>query len=147
MNRRSATAFAVLFLAAGCSSGASTSTGPNPPPPPTSAPSSVAAPLAETGSFPPWLTSAPASSYLSESYAASSAALPADGEYMCVSKQIAICRDQGGEATATTLASGEDTSVTPTSGVTDYEPTLSVTAGTVYFRREQRTATSAIETI
>src|SRR5450631_1162462 len=148
MNRRTATALASLLLVAGCASGSPPISDSDPPPSSTSAPSSVpTAPLAEAGSYPPWLTAAPASSYLAESYAASSAALPADGEYMCVSKQIAICRDQGGEATATTLASGEDTSVTPTSGVTDYEPTLSVTAGTVYFRREQRTATSAIETI
>jgi hypothetical protein len=146
MNRRIATAFAVLFLVAGCGSGASTSSGPIPPLAPSSAPSSVPPPLA-AGSFPPWLTSAPASSYLSESSSATGVSLPADGEYMCVSKQIAICRDQGGEATATTLTSGEDTNVTPTSGVTDYDPTLSATAGTVYFRQSQQTATSPIETI
>jgi hypothetical protein len=115
MNRRVPTAFAVLFLVAGCASGAPPISDSDPPPSPTSAPSSV----------PP----------------------PADGEYMCVSKQIAICRDQGGESTATTLVSGEDTSVTPTSGVTDYDPTVSVTAGTVYYRRSERTATSSIETI
>lgn len=147
MSRRVATAFAVLFLVAGCGSGASTSTGPNPPPPPTSAPLSVPAPLAETGSFPPWLTSAPASSYLSESSSATGVSLPAGGEYICVLKELAICRDQGGEATAIALTSSEDTDQTPTSGVTDFDPTLSVTAGAVYFRREQRTATSPIGTI
>jgi hypothetical protein len=112
-----------------------------------SAMSSIPAQSAETESLPPWLTSAPASSYLSESSAATDVSLPADGEYVCVSKELAICRDQGGEATAIALISGEDTDQTPTSGVTDFDPTLSVTAGTVYFRREERTATSPIETI
>lgn len=147
MNRRVATASAALFLVAGCGSGAPTSAGPNPPPPPTSAPSSVPPPLAETESFPPWLTSAPASSYLSESSAATGVSLPADGEYVCILKELAICRDQGGEAAAIALTNSEYTDQTPTSGVTDFDPTLSVTAGTVYFRREQRTATSTIETI
>ncbi|HEY5049941.1 MAG TPA: hypothetical protein VII50_03505 [Acidothermaceae bacterium] len=147
MNGRVSTAFAVLFLVAACGSGGSATSATNPPPSPTSAPLSVPPPLAKTGSFPPWLTSAPASSYLSESSSATGVSLPADGEYMCVSKQIAICRDQGGEATATTLTSGEDTDVTPTSGVTDYDPTLSVAAGTVYFRQTQNTATAAINTI
>jgi hypothetical protein len=73
--------------------------------------------------------------------------LPADGEYLCVSKELAICRDQGGESTATPLTSGENTDVTPTSGVTDFDPTLSVTAGSVYFRQSEQTATSTIETI
>jgi hypothetical protein len=70
---------------------------------------------------------------------------------MCISKGLELCRDQGGEATATALsspvASAEAIDSTPTSGVTDYDPTLSVAAGTVYFRRDQRTPTSAIETI
>ncbi len=151
MNRRAATLFAVLFLVAACGSGAPTSTGRNPPPPPTFAPTSglpsVPPPVPAAGSYPPWLTAAPASSYLSESSSATGVSLPADGEYMCVSKAIAICRDQGGEATATTLTSGEDVNVTPTSGVTDFDPTLSVSAGTVYFRQSEQTATSEIETI
>lgn len=138
MNRRIAIVSASLFMVAGCASGAPPISSSDSPPTPTSAPSSFPpSPLAETGSLPPAVTSAPASSYLSESSAATGVSLPADGEYMCVSKQIAICRDQGGEATATTLASGEDV----------YDPTLSVTAGTVYFRQSQRTRTSTIETI
>jgi hypothetical protein len=64
-----------------------------------------------------------------------------------VSKELAICRDQGGEDTAVALTNSEDTDQTPTSGVTDFDPTLSVTASAVYFRREERTATSPIETI
>jgi len=146
MNRRVTTAFAVLFLVAGCASGSPPISHSDPRPSPTSAPSSVPPPLAAE-SFPPWLTSAPASSYLSESSAATGVLLPADGEYVCILKELAICRDQGGEATAIALTNSEYTDQTPTSGVTDFDPTLSVTAGTVYFRREQRTATSTIETI
>lgn len=152
MNRPVATALAVLFLVVGCAPGGSAASDSNPRPAPTSAPSSVPpSPLAQTESFPPWLTSAPASSYLSESSSATGVSLPADGEYMCISKELTICRDQGGEATATTLSSelssAEALDPTPTSGVSDFDPTLSVTAGTVYFRREQRTPTSTIETI
>jgi len=147
MIRRATTAFAGLCLAAGCGSGASTSSGPNPPPAPTSVSPSIPAPLAETGSLPPWLPSVPASSYLSESSSATNVSLPADGEYICISKEFAICRDRGGEATAIALTNAEATSVTPTSGVTDFDPTLSVTANAVYFRRSQRTVTSSIETI
>jgi hypothetical protein len=151
MNRRAATAFAVFFLVAGCGSGTPTSTGPNPPPPPSSAPSpgpsSVPATLEQTESYPPWLTVAPASSYLSESSSATNVSLPADGEYICISKEFAICSDQGGEATAVTLTSDDETNQTPSSGVTDFDPTISMAAGTVYFRREQRTVTSPIETI
>ena len=155
MNRRAVTAFAVLFLVAGCGSGSPTATGPNPPPPPSSAPSpspssapsSVPAPLEATASYPPWLTAAPASSYLSESSSATGVSLPADGEYICISKEFAICSDQGGENTAVALTTGEDTDQTPTSGVNDFDPTISVAAGDVYFRREQRTVTSPIETI
>jgi hypothetical protein len=148
MNRRVATAFAVPFLLAGCASASPPISDSDPPASPTSAPSSVPAPLEETGSYPPWLTAAPASSYLSESSSAAGVSLPANGEYMCVSKQIAICRDQGGEATAgNALTSDDDTNVTPTSGATDDDPTLSVTAGAVYYRRSQQTATSTIETI
>jgi hypothetical protein len=136
MKSRVATAFAVPFLVAGCASGAPTASESSTPPSATSAPasamssamSSIPAQSAETESFPPWLTSAPASSYLSESSAATDVSLPADGEYVCVSKELAICRDQGGEATAIALTSGEDTDQTPTSGVTDFDPTLSVTA-------------------
>jgi hypothetical protein len=150
MNRHAATAFAVFFLVAGCGSGAPTSTGPNPPPPLPSAPSpalSAPARLAQTESYPPWLTSAPASSYLSESSSATGISLAADGEYICISKEFAVCSDQGGEATAVALTTGEDTDQTPTSGVSDFDPTMSVTASAVYFRREERTTTSPIETI
>ncbi len=156
MKRRVATGFAVLVLVAGCASGAAAARGSSTPPSPTSAPSSVPssgqpANPAQTASYPPWLTAAPASSYLSESSSATGVSLPADGEYVCISKGLELCRDQGGEATASALSSelssAEAIDQTPTSGVTDYDPTLSVTAGTVYFRRDQRTATSEIETI
>ena len=79
------------------------------------------------------------------SSSAPAVSLPADGEYLCLAKGIAICRDRGGDSTATTLAS--DTDSTPTSGVTVYDPTLSVGAGTVYFRQSEHTATGSIETI
>ena len=148
MNRETATALASLLLVAGCASGSPPISDSDPPPSSTSAPSSVpGSPLADAGSYPPWLTAAPASSYLSESASATGVSLPADGEYICISKGLELCRDQGGEATAIGLTNGEDTDQTPTSGVNDFDPTFSVTAGTVYFRREERTATSPIETI
>jgi hypothetical protein len=65
--------------------------------------------------------------------------MPAGGYYLCVSKSIAICSDQGGDASPTILATGESV----------YAPTLSLAGRAVYFRQTQRNppATTTVETI
>ncbi len=62
--------------------------------------------------------------------------MPADGFYLCLSKDIAICRDHDAGATPTVLATG---------GFVD-APTLSIASRTVYFRGNPP-PTTAMETI
>jgi len=131
MNRRLATVLGSLLLVTGCASGAPPIADSDPPPSSAPAVTGLAAPAT--------------SSFLSESSSAPAVSLPADGEYLCPSKGITICRDGAGDSAVTTLAS--DTDSTPTSGITVYDPSLSVSAGTVYFRQSERTATGSIETI
>ena len=84
-------------------------------------------------------TSPVASPNISVSSTAPSVSMPAGGYYLCVSKDIAICSDQSGDANPTVLATGESV----------YAPTLSLGDRAVYFRQTQRNppATTTVETI
>ncbi len=62
--------------------------------------------------------------------------MPADGFYLCLSKDIAICRDHDAGASPTVLVTG---------GSVD-APTLSIAARTAYFRGNA-SPTTAVETI
>jgi hypothetical protein len=84
-------------------------------------------------------TSLAASPNISIDSSAPAVSLPSNGYYLCPSKGIAICSDQGGDASATTLATGELV----------YAPTLSRTSRSIYFRQTVRPSLAAnpVETI
>ena len=77
-----------------------------------------------------------ASSGISVNSTAPSVSMPAEGLYFCVSKDIAICTDRGGDGTSKALATG---------GFFD-APSLSIASRTVYFRSNS-TPTAGATTI
>lgn len=119
MTMKKCLAALVLVASAGC---ATTPVAPGHPTRQASTePSVVAAPESSA-------TSLVASANISVSSAAPSVSVPADGRYLCLSKDIAICGDHDAGASPTVLVTG---------GSVD-APTLSIASRTVYFRATRR---------
>lgn len=81
-----------------------------------------------------------ASTNISVHSMAPSVSMPADGYFMCVSKDIAICTDRGGEASPKVLATGEFVDA----------PTLSIASRTVYYFQQMQSnppGMAAVDTI